>query len=97
MRWASATACLLLVLAAMPARADTVYRIRSDRWTAADERGYGEFLAALGDSGCRSVDACLISCASITPGSAACLFPMPPRSVRAAVPATSATAPAATG
>lgn len=61
MRWASATACLFLLLAAMPARADAVYRIRSDRWTAADERGYGEFLAALGDSACRSVDACLKS------------------------------------
>ncbi len=61
MRWIAGTVCVFLCLAAMPARADTIYRIRSDRWTAADERGYGEFLAALGDSGCRSVDACLKS------------------------------------
>jgi hypothetical protein len=55
--WAGAA----LLLAALPARADGIYRIRADRWTAADERGFGEFLTAIGDSGCRTVDACLKS------------------------------------
>jgi hypothetical protein len=41
------------------AAADTIYRIRSDRWTLADERGFGEFLTAIGESGCSSVDGCL--------------------------------------
>ncbi len=35
------------------------FRIRQDRWTEADERGYGEFIASIGESGCRTVDACL--------------------------------------
>jgi hypothetical protein len=49
----------LLVLLPGAAFADNAVRIRSDRWSAADERGYGEFIAAIGDSGCRTVDACL--------------------------------------
>ena len=61
MRRAVLSTCFILLLAAAPARADTLYRVMNDRWTAADERGYGEFLAAIGDSGCHSVDACLKS------------------------------------
>jgi hypothetical protein len=112
---------LLLVLPAA-ARADDMVRIRTDHWTSADERGYGEFIAAIGESGCRTVDGCLhdsanpfsasdppgahfrsdcadlpYSCASITPGSAACPFPMSATYRRWAGRATSATAPAATG
>lgn len=34
-------------------------RITADRWTQHDERGYGAFIAAIGESGCRTVDACL--------------------------------------
>ena len=52
-------AMLLTAAACDHAIADTVYRIRSDRWTLADERGFGEFLTAIGDSSCASVDACL--------------------------------------
>jgi len=53
---------LLLALAApVPAYADTLIRNRSESWSAADERGYGEFIAVLGASGCRTVDACLKS------------------------------------
>ena len=53
---------LLLALAATPALAqgwDAQVRIQSDHWTQGDERGYGEFIAAIGESGCRTVDACL--------------------------------------
>ncbi len=39
--------------------ADSMVRIQSDAWTEADERGYGEFIARLGDSGCRTVESCL--------------------------------------
>src|ERR1019366_5007770 len=56
-------ALLLLLAAAVPAGADPV-RILSEAWTAGDERGYGKFIASLGESGCRSVDACLRSAAN---------------------------------
>jgi hypothetical protein len=36
-----------------------IYAVRFDRWTDADERGFGEFITALGDSGCATVDRCL--------------------------------------
>ncbi len=66
LRPGSALLGLLLALAAVwtpgtPAQADTLVRNRSEGWSAADERGYGEFVAALGASGCRTVDACLKS------------------------------------
>lgn len=48
-----------LLLAPPPARADTRYLVRAAAWTAEDERGYGDFIAAIGESGCRSLDACL--------------------------------------
>src|SRR5271168_5355603 len=49
----------LLLLLPAAARADDMVRIRADHWTSADERGYGEFIAAIGESGCRTVDGCL--------------------------------------
>jgi hypothetical protein len=50
---------VLLLLLASPALADPTIRIQSETWTAADERGYGEFIAGIGASGCRTVDICL--------------------------------------
>jgi len=35
------------------------YVVHFDHWTDADERDYSEFLQAIGDSGCTTVDACL--------------------------------------
>ena len=35
------------------------YVVRFDHWTDADERDFGEFVQAVGDSGCPTVDACL--------------------------------------
>ena len=35
------------------------YQIRSDHWSAADEKEYGNFIAELGASDCATVDACL--------------------------------------
>ena len=55
----------LLAAACLPgssaAWADSRYLIRADRWTEGDERGFGEFITAIGDSNCDSVDACLRS------------------------------------
>jgi len=55
---------LVLWLLPLPALADTDVRIRADNWTAADERGYGAFITAIGESGCRTVDRCLKSAAN---------------------------------
>src|SRR5471030_674355 len=54
-----AAAALFLSLLSVPAFADPYVRIQSDQWTQGDERGYGEFITAIGESGCRSVNACL--------------------------------------
>jgi len=35
------------------------YVVRYDHWTDADERGYGEFIAAIGHADCHTVDDCL--------------------------------------
>jgi hypothetical protein len=55
----------VLALLALPASAASSYVVRQQAWSAADERGYGEFIAAIGASGCRSVDSCLHSAANI--------------------------------
>jgi hypothetical protein len=39
----------------------SIYLIRYDRWTAEDERGYGEFISALANADCHSVNDCLHS------------------------------------
>jgi hypothetical protein len=41
------------------ATAGALYEIRYDHWTAEDERGYREFVQALGEANCRSVNDCL--------------------------------------
>ena len=41
-----------------------VFRVLHDSWSDADERGYGEFVAAIGDASCHSVNACLRSTAN---------------------------------
>ena len=53
------TGLALLLCAAVPARADSQYLVRADRWTPTDERAYGEFITGIGDSGCASVETCL--------------------------------------
>ena len=60
MRWKCFLPVLTLLLgAALPARANGQYLIRAERWSDADKRGVGEFITAIGDSGCDSVDSCL--------------------------------------
>jgi hypothetical protein len=49
----------LPVLAPILAPASSMIVLRYDHWTDADERAYGEFITALGDSGCRTVNTCL--------------------------------------
>ena len=58
--FSSAGCCLLFDELVLPASGPTLMvRIRSASWSAGDERDYGEFIAAIGASGCRTVDACL--------------------------------------
>jgi hypothetical protein len=66
-----AASALLIVLGAAAARGDGVpasspdaseaalYVIRYDHWSPEDERGFGEFVSAIGHSQCATVDACL--------------------------------------
>lgn len=53
----------LLLAAAVPAEAAT-WRITKDHWSEADERGFGAFVTALGESGCNSSQSCLRSAAN---------------------------------
>ncbi|HWD50577.1 MAG TPA: hypothetical protein VG309_11660 [Rhizomicrobium sp.] len=39
----------------------SIYKIRYDRWTTEDERGFGEFITAIGESRCHTVNDCLHS------------------------------------
>src|SRR4051812_9650672 len=57
-------ALVFLAVFGREAQADTLVRIRSEAWTQADERGYGEFIAAIGQSNCRTVDGCLRNAAN---------------------------------
>ncbi len=43
----------------MSAQSGASFVVRFDHWTDADERDFGEFVQAIGDSGCPTVDACL--------------------------------------
>src|ERR1700744_1231056 len=57
-------AVALPALSELPALAPTVgsssmIAVRYDHWTDADERGYSEFITAIGESGCRTVNSCL--------------------------------------
>ena len=58
-------AATAVMLATAPASASATYVIRHAEWTAADERDYGEFIAAIGASGCRTVDSCLHDSANV--------------------------------
>lgn len=42
----------------------TTWRITKDHWSAEDERGFGAFVTALGESGCNSAQSCLRSSAN---------------------------------
>ena len=44
---------------AMIEGANALYIVRYDHWTDADERAYGEFITAIGESGCHRVNDCL--------------------------------------
>jgi hypothetical protein len=59
---AVAAAFLSVALAAgqsAPAQHSYRYVVRYDHWTDADEKAYSEFIQAIGDSQCRTVDSCL--------------------------------------
>src|SRR5579884_3353058 len=58
----------LILMLPVAAHAQDV-QIRADHWSKADERGFGEFLAAIADSGCHTLDSCLKSTANPLRGS----------------------------
>src|SRR3569832_780477 len=71
MGWGKAVSAIAsAVLAVSAARADapkpvsSIYVVRSDHWSDGDEREYSRFIAAIGDSGCTTVDRCLHSSAN---------------------------------
>ena len=59
--------CLLVVMfchAALAQNASVSIRIMRDSWGDADERGYSEFIQAIGNARCGSIDRCLKSAAN---------------------------------
>ncbi len=56
-----AIVALLMVLqpATAAAQSATTYRILRETWSEADERGYSEFIRAIGTAQCRTIDQCL--------------------------------------
>jgi len=57
-------AILSFAAGAASAQDATTYRVLRDTWSDADERGYAEFIQAIGEANCRTVDACLKSSAN---------------------------------
>lgn len=51
-------ACLVVMAGTVPASAKP-WRILRDHWTAADEKGFGAFVQALGETDCSSTESCL--------------------------------------
>jgi hypothetical protein len=56
--FAFALTMLLFALPA-PAEAEQMWRIDKDRWTEADEIGFGNFVQSIGDSNCSSTESCI--------------------------------------
>ena len=63
-------ACVLAAITANAAAPSAyTYVVRSDHWSDEDERGYREFVQAIGESDCSTLDACLRSDANPFRGS----------------------------
>ncbi len=58
-RWAFIIAAIAIFSGAGGARAAGAWRVTRDHWTAADEAGFGKFVAAIGASDCSSSESCL--------------------------------------
>ncbi len=61
---AKALICLLFLVLAPAAQGSALYVVRYDHWSDDDERGYRDFVAALGADNCTTVDTCLHSAAN---------------------------------
>src|SRR5690606_2363359 len=55
--------------AAMPVPEGFRWRVTRTEWTASDERAFGEFVTAIGESNCRTFDECLKGPWNIYPAS----------------------------
>ncbi|HEX4294253.1 MAG TPA: hypothetical protein VHZ29_08975 [Rhizomicrobium sp.] len=79
MRW-----FLVFLLFSLPAQArdaSEIYVVRHDRWSDADEQGWRDFIAAIGQSDCRTLDFCLHGKANRSPaaiGPGSCSSPTAP-------------------
>ena len=59
MRWVVTALLFVMCLPGAAAADASLYVVRYDRWTQEDERGWRDFIAALGEADCRTVDQCL--------------------------------------
>jgi hypothetical protein len=63
--WAFVAGMFFILASAVPVEAHSssnlTYVVRHDRWSESDERDYAAFIAAIGDSDCASLNACLHS------------------------------------
>jgi len=59
-RFASILGAVLL-LVALPAQANSPWRISKDHWSDTEERGFARFVQAIGETNCASAEACLNS------------------------------------
>ena len=55
---------LALVLLGTPAFAHSLWVIKKDHWSDADEQGFGKFVAAIGETDCSSSESCLRNAAN---------------------------------
>jgi hypothetical protein len=55
----SILALAFVVLGGSAALGHSTWRVLKDRWSDADERGFGNFVAALGETNCSSAESCL--------------------------------------
>ncbi|HEX2592245.1 MAG TPA: hypothetical protein VHL34_12155 [Rhizomicrobium sp.] len=64
MRWLAAGFAALVLFAMAPAASAAPWRITKDHWSDADEKGFGDFVRALGETNCSSTQSCLRNAAN---------------------------------
>src|SRR6478735_3438744 len=57
--WLALLAMLFCVGLPLSAKADSTWRIQRTEWTDADEKGFGDFIRAIADSGCSTTVECM--------------------------------------
>src|SRR6478735_4783062 len=57
--WLALLAMLFCVGLPLSAKADNIWRIQRTEWTEADEKGFGDFIHAIAESGCSTTVECM--------------------------------------